>query len=121
MGDQCATGQIYRRGKHVADLSATWIVGSALELWLPRVEKLARPANVDPRHDRLVRGFGATALARLRSASVGVVGNGGGGSHVIQQLAYLGIGNFVLVDGDRAEGSNLNRLVGAVLHGSRRS
>lgn len=118
MGDQCATGQIYRAGKHVADLSATWIVGSALELWPPRVEKMARPGNVDPRHDRLIRGFGPTALARLHSASVGVVGNGGGGSHVIQQLAYLGIGNFVLVDGDRVEVTNLNRLVGALPHRS---
>lgn len=48
-------------------------------------------------------------LAALR---VGIVGLGGGGSHVAQQLAHVGVGNFVLVDPDRIEASNLNRLVG---------
>jgi len=49
-------------------------------------------------------------LARLR---VAVVGLGGGGSHVAQQLAHLGVGHFVLFDPDYVEASNLNRLVGA--------
>lgn len=121
IGDHCATGQIYRAGNHVADLSAMWVVGSALELWQPRAENLARAPDLDPRHDRLVRGFGPTALTRLRSTRIGVVGNGGGGSHVIHQLAYLGIGTLVLTDGDRVELTNLNRLVGAVPERSRRS
>jgi len=38
---------------------------------------------------------------------------GGGGSHIVQQLAHLGVGNFVLVDPDHVEETNLNRLVGA--------
>ncbi len=42
-----------------------------------------------------------------------VVGLGGLGSHVVQQLAYLGVGRFLLFDGDAVELSNLNRLVGA--------
>jgi molybdopterin/thiamine biosynthesis adenylyltransferase len=114
MGDQSGAGQIYVGGKHVADLTATCIVGSAIESWSRNSENLAQERDLDARHDRFVRGFGPRALARLRSAKVGIVGNGGGGSHVIQQLAYLGIGSFVLVDGDRIEESNLNRLIGAV-------
>ena len=43
---------------------------------------------------------------------VGVVGLGGGGSHIVQQLAHLGFCNFVLADNDRISESNLNRLVG---------
>jgi molybdopterin-synthase adenylyltransferase len=121
MGDKSAAGHVYRAGDHVADLAATRIVGSAVELWPLSVEIAARETELDPRHDRLVRGFGSSALARLRSARVGVVGTGGGGSHVIQQLAYLGIGTFVLVDGDRVELTNLNRLVGAVPERMRRS
>jgi molybdopterin/thiamine biosynthesis adenylyltransferase len=35
------------------------------------------------------------------------------GSHVVQQLAFLGVLDFVLVDGDVVSLSNLNRLVGA--------
>lgn len=42
-----------------------------------------------------------------------LVGLGGGGSHIAQQLAHVGIGYFRLVDADHAEISNLNRLVGA--------
>jgi hypothetical protein len=44
---------------------------------------------------------------------VGIVGLGGGGSHITQQLSHLGVCNFVLFDPDRIEESNLNRLVGA--------
>ncbi len=51
----------------------------------------------------------------LASSRVALVGLGGGGSHLAQQLAHVGVGNFALVDGDRAEETNLNRLVGATL------
>lgn len=44
---------------------------------------------------------------------VGVFGLGGGGSHVVQQLAHLGIKNFTICDPDKVEDTNLNRLVGA--------
>lgn len=49
----------------------------------------------------------------LASITVGIAGLGGGGSHVIQQLAHVGVGNFVLVDSDHITDTNLNRLVGA--------
>lgn len=49
-------------------------------------------------------------LSRCR---VAIIGLGGGGSHIAQQLAHLGVGNFVLFDPDRVEDTNLNRLVGA--------
>ncbi len=41
-----------------------------------------------------------------------IVGLGGGGSHIAQQLAHLGVGSYRLIDPDRIEASNLNRLVG---------
>lgn len=48
-------------------------------------------------------------------ATVGVVGLGGGGSHVAQQLAHVGIGNYVLVDPQTIDETNTNRLVGGTL------
>lgn len=57
--------------------------------------------------------LGPDCDARLRAATIGIVGLGGGGSHVVQQLAHVGIGGFVCVDPDIVEDSNLNRLVGA--------
>jgi tRNA A37 threonylcarbamoyladenosine dehydratase len=51
----------------------------------------------------------------IESIVVGIVGLGGGGSHIIQQLAHIGFKNFVLYDGDHIEESNLNRLVGSTV------
>jgi molybdopterin-synthase adenylyltransferase len=42
-----------------------------------------------------------------------IVGLGGGGSHILQQLAHIGVQNLLLFDPDKIEISNLNRLVGA--------
>jgi molybdopterin-synthase adenylyltransferase len=49
----------------------------------------------------------------LRASKVAIIGVGGGGSHVAQQLAHVGIGHIQLYDPDDVENSNLNRLVGA--------
>jgi molybdopterin-synthase adenylyltransferase len=53
-----------------------------------------------------------TALCCSRAALVGL---GGGGSHIAQQLAHIGLGNFLLIDPDFIEDTNLNRLVGGTL------
>lgn len=42
-----------------------------------------------------------------------IVGLGGGGSHIAQQLAHLGVGHIRLIDPQAIDDSNLNRLVGA--------
>ncbi|MGE0271507.1 MAG: ThiF family adenylyltransferase [Alphaproteobacteria bacterium] len=57
--------------------------------------------------------LGESAEARLANIRVAIVGLGGGGSHVAQQLAHLGVGYYRLIDPDNIEASNLNRLVGA--------
>lgn len=59
--------------------------------------------------------LGAASEETLARLTVGLVGLGGGGSHVAQQLAHVGVGNFVLVDPDIVEDTNLNRLVGGAL------
>src|SRR5258706_5011045 len=45
--------------------------------------------------------------------TIAVVGLGGGGSHIAQQLVHLGICNFLLYDSDKVESTNMNRLIGA--------
>jgi molybdopterin-synthase adenylyltransferase len=60
------------------------------------------------------QGFlGNESDAVLAASTAGIVGLCGGGSHVAQQLAHIGIGRFVLCDPDVVEPSNLNRMVGA--------
>lgn len=57
--------------------------------------------------------FGVTGQQTLGQLRVGLVGLGGTGSHMAQNLAYLGVRDFVLVDSDAVEVTNLNRLVTA--------
>ena len=57
--------------------------------------------------------LGKKSEAIIAQTVIGIVGLGGGGSHVAQQLAHLGFRRFVLCDHDRISGTNLNRLVGA--------
>lgn len=49
------------------------------------------------------------------NSKIAFIGLGGGGSHAIQQFAHLGLGNFLLIDFDIIEETNLNRLVGATV------
>lgn len=51
----------------------------------------------------------------LANATVGIVGLGGGGSHLVQQAAHLGIGGFVNVDPKSIDHTNTNRLVGGTV------
>jgi molybdopterin/thiamine biosynthesis adenylyltransferase/proteasome lid subunit RPN8/RPN11 len=65
------------------------------------------------RYDRQIRAFGAAGQSILKSLRVGIVGLGGTGSVVLQELAHLGVTDFLLIDPDVVEESNLNRLIGA--------
>jgi molybdopterin/thiamine biosynthesis adenylyltransferase len=57
--------------------------------------------------------LGADSENRLARLRVVIAGLGGGGSHVAQQLAHVGVGKIRLLDPDCIEPSNMNRLVGA--------
>ena len=83
------------------------------------VSEWVDPAGVDPisrvdrRFDRQIRSLGPGGQARIQALQVGVVGLGGTGSQVVQQLAHLGVRRYVLVEDDVVEASNLARLAGA--------
>jgi hypothetical protein len=86
----------------------------------PDNEDDAREANGDrdgtgeTRFDRQERLFGKAGQQHVASTRIGLAGLGGIGSHLAQQLAYLGLRDYVLIDPDRVTGSSLNRLIGAV-------
>jgi proteasome lid subunit RPN8/RPN11 len=81
------------------------------------VVSTATPAEeLSLHHDRQVRAFGAHGQRIISSTRVGIVGLGGTGSVVAQQLAHLGIGHLLLIDPDSVELTNLNRVVGSQRH-----
>ena len=63
--------------------------------------------------DRQVRAFGADGQLKLQRLRVAIVGLGGTGSLIAQQLVHLGVRDFILVDPDVIESTNLNRVANA--------
>lgn len=78
-------------------------------------ESTARDCKLEiaKQFDRQVRAFGADGQRLLQRLRVGIVGLGGTGSILAQQLVHLGIRDFILIDPDTIEETNLNRVVGA--------
>lgn len=65
--------------------------------------------------------LGKDSQTRIKGCTAGIIGLGGGGSHLAQQLAHVGFQNFVLYDPDLPEDSNLNRLIGATVRDVKRN
>jgi hypothetical protein len=92
-------------------LDRATVVGGSRVIWRPK--PAAQRAEVSQRFDRQVRLFGATGQTMLQDAKVAIVGLGGVGSQLAELLGRLGVGHFVLIDPDRADRTNLPRLIGA--------
>jgi molybdopterin/thiamine biosynthesis adenylyltransferase len=88
---------------------------SAIPSWLDsaRMPETSRSSTDEQRFDRQIRALGPEGQRQLRALRVGVIGVGGTGSQVAQQLAHLGCSGVMLSDGDRIEGTNLHRLAGS--------
>ena len=56
--------------------------------------------------------LGTNSQLLFENVKVCIVGYGGGGSHIGQQLAHLGVKNIAVFDNDITEATNLNRLIG---------
>jgi molybdopterin-synthase adenylyltransferase len=84
-----------------------------------RLEVLFDPRAADGTHserfDRQVRAFGESGQRCLERQKVAIIGLGGTGSIIAEQLSHLGIRSFILIDPDVIEITNLNRIVGATL------
>jgi len=68
---------------------------------------------MNERFARQIGFFGKEGQEKLRAVRIAVVGVGGLGTHVVQQLSLLGVGSLVLIDSEELDVSNRNRYVGA--------
>lgn len=64
------------------------------------------------KYSRQLLFFGKFGQDELGKIKVAVVGVGGIGSHIVQQIAFLGINNICLIDNDPLDETNKNRLIG---------
>jgi molybdopterin/thiamine biosynthesis adenylyltransferase len=111
-GTNSIAGDIWGADGTRVPLDETVVVGQNL-LTLTAQRTFTEDEEVSDRFDRQARLFGAAGQRRLRNLHVGVIGAGGGGSLIVEQLAHLGVGKLTVIDFDRVEITNLSRIVGA--------
>lgn len=114
-GHDSADGMIYNPDSgEMETIAGVTILGHPIKRYAIKNDGKNQPdQHYQARFSRQIQAFGAQGQARIRATRVGIVGLGGIGSAVAQQLALLGVRHFVLVDGDTLEESNLNRFIGA--------
>jgi hypothetical protein len=104
-----------------------WLPGRPSPLWLDEIIVIGHHIyRIDTRrkkrseltklnldqYDRQVRAFGKDGQALISQAKVGIIGVGGTGSPIAEQLVRLGVSDFVLIDHDKFSPSNLTRVYG---------
>lgn len=78
------------------------------------LSRIDRELSIDGFLNRTALALGHEALKDIvGNSSIMVVGLGGLGSVIAENLVHMGFEKFVLVDNDTVEKSNLNRIVGA--------
>ncbi len=91
------------------DIERIRIIGRRARFWFSD----QGAAELPQFFDRQVRAFGPDIQRLLSRLRVGIVGVGGTGSCVLEQLIRLGVGTLIISDGERFESSNVNRVYGS--------
>lgn len=105
------TGLVYNNDEGPIPIRRMRIVGRALQV--VNLESEDYEGNPDSAFDRQIRAFGKEGQRLVDRLRVGVVGAGGTGSAVCEQLIRLGVKDLTVIDDDSVSGSNLTRIYGA--------
>jgi proteasome lid subunit RPN8/RPN11 len=110
--DLAFTGHIQKEDGPSIKIERSWQVG---DRWhLIRAFDSSLP-QLSPIFDRNVRAFGSAVQQTLGDLRIGLVGCGGIGSAVGEQLVRLGVRHLVLIDPDELSASNLTRVYGSTV------
>ena len=93
-------------GRDFQPVERITVVGSDLKFWLHQSQSISRETTSSH-----ALAFGQKTIDLLSQLSIAVVGCSGTGSVVIEQLARLGVKELILVDPDKIEARNLNRIL----------
>jgi molybdopterin-synthase adenylyltransferase len=105
------TGREFRKG-HFIPLRSLSIIGARIStIYFQRLRFRKKP--IEERFDRQIRAFGEEGQLILNGLRIAVVGLGGIGSIVAEQLVRAGVTDLILIDFDKLEPSNLSRVFGA--------
>lgn len=112
-GRRTFQGRVWSASGEIMPIGSIRVVGQALTEYSPTERNEDRREPIEETYSRQVLALSIEGQWKIRRVTVGVVGVGGTGSHVVQQLAHLGVSKFVLVDADLMEDSNCSRVVGS--------
>lgn len=101
----------YDNSQCPSPVSLVSVIGDDIRLYFDGVEELAvlNGSSAPP------MAFSSEMTQALAKLSVAVIGVSGTGSVVAEQVARLGFGEIILVDHDRVEEKNLNRILNSTL------
>ncbi|NKN03072.1 ThiF family adenylyltransferase [Rhizobium leguminosarum] len=106
---ELATARVWTSPTEIVEINHTRTVGSHWRtIFFGDDQEVASPALA---RQELALGVGFSRM--MQHMRIGVVGAGGTGSPLLQQLARMGAGHIGIFDPDHVEHSNLNRLYGA--------
>jgi len=106
-------GRVRSTSGEIMPINSIRVVGQAIAEHYPARPTESKQEPVDQTYSRQVLALSIEGQRKIKQVTVGVVGVGGTGSHVVQQLAHLGVSKFILVDADLIEESNRSRVVGS--------
>lgn len=118
LGQASVAGEIWHRGGP-EPLERMTVVGANRQQLTSQPRTTSKA--IEERYDRQVRLFGEIGQERLGELRVAVVGAGGGGSILVEQLAHLGVGHLTVIDHDVVKRHNLSRIIGADEKDARRA
>jgi hypothetical protein len=91
-------------------IERVWLVGDRWRLIQSFAHRASAPNAI---FDRNVRAFGSNIQGVLGDLRIAIVGAGGTGSAVAEQLVRLGVRHLLLVDNDTLSASNVTRVYGS--------
>lgn len=110
-GQLAFTGHI-QSGDDTYDLRRLFISGSRVRLIMSAISERS---PLEDLHDRNVRAFGGEVQQSIGDLRIAIVGCGGTGSAVAEQLVRLGARQITLIDPDVLSESNVTRVYGSTL------
>lgn len=112
-GQSSLDARIWLRGESRSEcIDQVKVIGNHIDIYSPTSSGNIFSTKTEELYNRQILAFKEEGQKKIEGVKVGIVGLGGIGSQVFQQLAHLGVRELILVDPDNIEESNHNRIVG---------
>lgn len=102
-------GRVYLEDGTIQPITMIRVIGERFRFFTSDNE----PSNSLNFFDRQIRAFGIDIQNLLQKLHIAIVGVGGTGSAIAEELIRLGVGNLTVIDGETFEKTNINRVYGS--------